>query len=41
MRVAEVVLCGGFELEERAIDWLYQTCLPRSAFIPHVRGLDQ
>jgi AraC family transcriptional regulator len=34
MRVAEVVLTGGIELEMRAIDWLYQTWLPRSGFVP-------
>ena len=34
MRVAEVVLSGGIELEARAIDWLYKTWLPRSGFIP-------
>ena len=34
MRVAEVVLAGGIELEMRAIDWLYQTWLPRSGFVP-------
>jgi len=34
MRVAEVVFSGGIELETRAIDWLYQTWLPRSGFVP-------
>ena len=34
MRVAEVVLSGGIELEVRAIDWLYKTWLPRSGFVP-------
>ena len=34
MRVAEVVLSGGIELEARAIDWLYKTWLPRSGFVP-------
>ena len=34
MRVAEVVLSGGIEHEARAIDWLYQTWLPRSGFVP-------
>ena len=34
MRVAEVVLSGGVELEARAIDWLYKTWLPRSGFVP-------
>jgi AraC family transcriptional regulator len=34
MRVAEVTLSGGIELETRAIDWLYQTWLPRSGFVP-------
>ncbi|MEO8189547.1 MAG: AraC family transcriptional regulator [Acidobacteriota bacterium] len=34
MRVAEVVLSGGIELEVRAIDWLYRTWLPRSGFVP-------
>jgi AraC family transcriptional regulator len=34
MRVAEVVVSGAIELEMRAIDWLYQTWLPRSGFVP-------
>jgi AraC family transcriptional regulator len=34
MRVAEVVLSGGIELEMRAIDWLYKTWLPRSGYVP-------
>jgi len=34
MRVAEVVVIGGIELEMRAIDWLYETWLPRSGFVP-------
>ena len=34
MRVAEVRLSGGIELEARAIDWLYKTWLPRSGFVP-------
>jgi AraC family transcriptional regulator len=34
MRVAEVVVSGGIELEARAIDWLYKTWLPRSGFVP-------
>jgi AraC family transcriptional regulator len=34
MRVAEVLLSGGIELEARAIDWLYNTWLPRSGFVP-------
>jgi AraC family transcriptional regulator len=34
MRVAEVVLSGGIELEMRAIDWLYKTWLPGSGFVP-------
>ncbi len=34
MRVAEVVLGGGIELEMRAIDWLYRTWLPRSGYVP-------
>jgi len=34
MRVAEVVLSGGLELEARVIDWLYKTWLPRSGFVP-------
>jgi AraC family transcriptional regulator len=34
MRVAEVVLSGDFELEARAMDWLYETWLPRSGFVP-------
>lgn len=34
MRVAEVVLSGNIELETRAIDWLYNTWLPHSGFVP-------
>ena len=34
MRVAEVVLSGGLDLETRALDWLYQTWLPGSGFVP-------
>jgi len=34
MRVAEVVLSGGLDLEVRALDWLYQTWLPRSGYVP-------
>ena len=34
MRVAEVVVSGGIELEARAVDWLYKTWLPRSGFVP-------
>ena len=34
MRVAEVTVSGGIELEARAIDWLYKTWLPRSGFVP-------
>lgn len=35
MRVAEVVLSGGIELEVRAIDWLYQDLVaPESGFLP-------
>ena len=34
MRVAEVVLSGDIELEQRAIDWLFKTWLPESGFVP-------
>ncbi|HEX4385098.1 MAG TPA: AraC family transcriptional regulator [Myxococcales bacterium] len=34
MRVAEVVISGGLDLEARAIDWLYRTWLPGSGFVP-------
>lgn len=34
MRVAEVVLSGDIQLEQRAIDWLFNTWLPRSGFAP-------
>jgi AraC family transcriptional regulator len=34
MRVAEVVVSGGIELETRAIDWLYMTWLPSSGYVP-------
>jgi len=30
MRVAEVVVRGGIDVEQRAIDWLFRTWLPRS-----------
>lgn len=34
MRVAEVVIRGGLDLEARAIDWLYKTWLPQSGYVP-------
>lgn len=34
MRVAEVRIAGGFELETRACDWLFETWLPRSGYVP-------
>jgi AraC family transcriptional regulator len=34
MRVAEVVIRGGLDLEVRAIDWLYSTWLPTSGHVP-------
>jgi len=34
MRVAEVTLSGDLALEVRAMDWLYQTWLPRSGYVP-------
>lgn len=34
MRVAEVALSGDLALEARAMDWLYQTWLPRSGLVP-------
>lgn len=34
MKVAEVEVCGGIDLELRAIDWLYRTWLPASGFVP-------
>lgn len=34
MRVAEVRIAGGVELEVRALDWLYGTWLPRSGHVP-------
>lgn len=34
MRVAELDLAGGIELEMRALDWLFGTWLPRSRFVP-------
>lgn len=34
MRVAEVSISGGIELESRAFDWLYKTWLPQSGFVP-------
>jgi AraC family transcriptional regulator len=34
MRVAEVIVRGDLALEARAIDWLYQTWLPQSGYVP-------
>jgi AraC family transcriptional regulator len=34
MRVAEVMVCGDIALESRAIDWVYKTWLPHSAYVP-------
>ena len=34
MRVAEVVLSGDLALEARAINWLYETWLPQSGYVP-------
>ncbi len=34
MRVAEVVVRGDLALEARAIDWLYESWLPRSGYVP-------
>lgn len=34
MRVAEVTIAGGLELEVRACDWLFETWLPRSGYVP-------
>jgi AraC family transcriptional regulator len=34
MRVAEVNLSGDIALESRAIDWVYKTWLPHSAYVP-------
>jgi AraC family transcriptional regulator len=34
MKVAQVVVRGGVDLELRAIDWIYRTWLPRSGFVP-------
>ncbi len=34
MLVAEVEICGGLDLELRALQWLYGTWLPRSGYIP-------
>ena len=34
MRVAEVSISGDIQLEQRAIDWLFGTWLPRSGFEP-------
>ncbi len=41
MRVAELELAGPIELEQRALDWLYLTWLPRSGFAPaHLPGFE-
>lgn len=34
MRVAELALDGGIELEVRALRWAFQTWLPQSGFEP-------
>jgi len=34
MQVAEVEICGGIDLELRALDWLFGTWLPKSGFVP-------
>lgn len=34
MRVAEVRIAGGIDLETRALDWMYGTWLPRSGYVP-------
>ncbi len=34
MKVAEVRLSGGIDLELRALDWLYRTWLPASGYVP-------
>lgn len=41
MRVAEVPMAGGVELELRALDWLYTTWLPSSGYVPdHQPGFE-
>jgi AraC family transcriptional regulator len=34
MKVAQIEVCGGVDLELRAIDWFYKTWLPSSGFVP-------
>jgi len=34
MRVAQLTIRGGIDLEMRALDWLYGTWLPRSPYVP-------
>ena len=34
MTVAEVAVCGGLDLELRALQWLYGSWLPRSGLVP-------
>jgi AraC family transcriptional regulator len=34
MLVAEVAVCGDIYLEQRAIEWLFSTWLPRSGYVP-------
>ena len=34
MQVAEVEVRGGIDLEMRALDWLFETWLPASGFVP-------
>ncbi len=34
MRVAQITISGGIDLEMRALDWLYGTWLPTSGCVP-------
>lgn len=34
MRIAEVAMSGGIDVEMRALDWLYRTWLPASGYVP-------
>ena len=34
MRVAQVLIRGGVDLEMRALDWLFRTWLPTSVYVP-------
>jgi AraC family transcriptional regulator len=41
MKVAEIDIAGGIDLEMRALDWIYKTWLPSSGYVPdHQPGFE-